>query len=235
MSAIAPTLQGFFTERLVKQRRVSPRTIASYRDSLKLLFVFVQQRTGKTPATLDWADLDVEVIGAFLEHLETDRHNGPRTRNLRLTAIRSLFAYAALRHPEHAELIQRVLAIPAKRFDKQLVSFLTPVEIDALIDAPDRSRWEGRRDRALLLLAVQTGLRVSELMRTRLRRRQSRRRCPRPLSRQGPQTTGGAVDLTHPSGAAGLADRTRRASRRAAVPHSHRTAVEHRRRATARP
>jgi site-specific recombinase XerD len=164
MSAIAPTLQGFFTERLVKQRRVSPRTIASYRDSLKLLFVFVQQRTGKTPATLDWADLDVEVIGAFLEHLETDRHNGPRTRNLRLTAIRSLFAYAALRHPEHAELIQRVLAIPAKRFDKQLVSFLTPVEIDALIDAPDRSRWEGRRDRALLLLAVQTGLRVSELI-----------------------------------------------------------------------
>ena len=96
MSAIAPTLQGFFTERLVQQRRVSPRTIASYRDSLKLLFVFVQQRTGKTPATLDWADLDVEVIGAFLEHLETDRHNGPRTRNLRLTAIRSLFAYAAL-------------------------------------------------------------------------------------------------------------------------------------------
>ena len=161
MSAIAPTLQGFFTERLVKQRRVSPRTIASYRDSLKLLLVFVQQRTGKTPATLDWADLDVEVIGAFLEHQETDRHNGPRTRNLRLTAIRSLFAYAALRHPEHAELIQRVLAIPAKRFDKQLVSFLTPVEIDALIDAPDRSRWEGRRDLALLLLAVQTGLRVS--------------------------------------------------------------------------
>jgi site-specific recombinase XerD len=125
MSAIAPTLQGFFTERLVKQRRVSPRTIASYRDSLKLLFVFVQQRTGKPPTALDWADLDVEVIGAFLEHLETDRHNGPRTRNLRLTAIRSLFAYAALRHPEHAELIQRVLAIPAKRFDKQLVSFLT--------------------------------------------------------------------------------------------------------------
>ena len=83
MNAIAPALQGFFTERLVKQRQVSPRTIASYRDSLKPLFVFVQQRTGKTPAALDWADLDVEVIGAFLEHLEADRHNGPRTRNLR--------------------------------------------------------------------------------------------------------------------------------------------------------
>lgn len=164
MSAIAPTLQGFFTERLIQQRRVSPRTIASYRDSLKLLFVFIQQRTSKTPAALDWADLDVEVIGAFLAHLETVRHNSPRTRNLRLTAIRSLFTYAALRHPEHAELIRRVLAIPAKRFDKPLVASLTPAEIDALIDAPDRNRWEGRRDRALLLVAIQTGLRVSELI-----------------------------------------------------------------------
>ena len=164
MSAIAPTLQGFFTERLIQQRRVSPATIASYRDSLKMLLLFIGQRTGKTPATLDWADLDVETISAFLTHLETDRHNGPRTRNLRLTAIRSLFTYAALRHPEHAELIQRVLALPAKRFDKPLVAFLTPAEIDALIGAPDRNRWEGRRDRALLLLAVQTGLRVSELI-----------------------------------------------------------------------
>jgi site-specific recombinase XerD len=134
------------------------------RDSLKLLFVFVQQRTGKPRAALDWTDLDADTIGAFLEHLETDRHNRARTRNLRLTAIRSLFTYAALRHPEHAELIQRVLAIPAKRFDKPLVSFLTAAEIDALIDAPDRSRWEGRRDRALLLLTVQTGLRVTELI-----------------------------------------------------------------------
>ncbi|MDF3313616.1 MULTISPECIES: tyrosine-type recombinase/integrase [Rhodococcus] len=163
MSPVAPTLQRFFTERLVKHRHVSPRTITSYRDSLKLLFEFVQQRTAKLPVTLDWSDLDVDVITAFLEHLETARGNSPRTRNLRLTAIRSLFAYAALCHPEHAELIQRVLAIPAKRFDKQLVSFLTTAEIDALIDAPDCDRWEGRRDRALLLLAIQTGLRVSEL------------------------------------------------------------------------
>lgn len=163
MSPVAPTLQGFFTERLVKHRHVSPRTIASYRDSLKLLFEFVQQRTGKLPATLDWNDLDTDVITAFLDYLETGRGNNPRTRNLRLTAIRSLFSYAALRHPEHAELIQRVLAIPAKRFDKQLVSFLTSAEIGALIDAPDRNRWEGRRDRAMLLLAAQTGLRVSEL------------------------------------------------------------------------
>ncbi|WP_067480732.1 tyrosine-type recombinase/integrase [Nocardia amamiensis] len=163
MTSIAATLQSFFTERLVTHRHVSTRTIASYRDSLKLLLGFVQQRTGTPPAALDWADLDVDTIAAFLDHLEHDRHNSPRTRNLRLTAIRSLFTYASLRHPEHAELIQRVLTIPAKRFDKQLVTFLTSTEIDALLAAPDRERWEGRRDHALLLVAVQTGLRVSEL------------------------------------------------------------------------
>ena len=159
MTSIAPTLQGFFTERLISQRRVSSRTIASYRDSLKLLLTFAQQRTGKPPHVLDWADLDAELITAFLDHLETRRHNTTRTRNLRLTAIRSLFSYAALRHPEHAALIQQVLAIPAK----QLISFLTEAEIDALLAACDLSRWEGRRDRALLLVAAQTGLRVSEL------------------------------------------------------------------------
>ena len=163
MTSIAPTLQGFFTERLISQRHVSSRTIASYRDSLKLLLAFAQQTTGKTPSALDWANLDTELITAFLDHLETDRHNNPRTRNLRLTAIRSLFTYAALRHPEHAALIQQVLAIPAKRSGKQLISFLTGPEIDALLAACDLSRWEGRRDRALLLVAVQTGLRVSEL------------------------------------------------------------------------
>ena len=104
MTSIAPTLQGFFTQRLISQRRVSPATIASYRDSLKLLLAFAQQRTGKPPNALDWADLDAELITAFLEHLETERRNNTRTRNLRLTAIRSLFTYAALRHPEHAAL-----------------------------------------------------------------------------------------------------------------------------------
>ena len=103
------------------------------------------------------------MISAFLNHLETDRHNSTRTRNVRLTAIRSLFSYAALRHPEHALLIARVLAIPPERFDKRIVTFLTAAEVDALIAAPDQTRWEGRRDRALMLLAVQTGLRVSEL------------------------------------------------------------------------
>ncbi len=164
MSLVAPTLQSFFTHRLVNQRRASPRTVASYRDSLKLLVGFVHTRTGKTPSTLDWDDLGPETICAFLDHIENERHNGPRTRNLRLTAIRSLFAYASLRHPEHAALIQRVLAIPPKRFEKAMVSFLTTAQVEALIEAPDRTRWEGRRDRALLLVAVQTGLRVSELI-----------------------------------------------------------------------
>lgn len=163
MSLIAPTLQSFFTDRLVKQRQASPQTIASYRDSLRLLIGFVHQQTGTPPSRLDWDDLDTETISAFLDHLEVDRCNSARTRNLRLTAIRSLFAYASLHHPEHAAVIQRVLAIPPKRFDKPIVSFLTATEIDALTAAPDLTRWEGRRDRAILLLTVQTGLRVSEL------------------------------------------------------------------------
>jgi site-specific recombinase XerD len=164
MTLIAATLQGFFTDRLVLQRQASPRTIAAYRDSVKLLLTFVHQHTGKTVASLDWSDLDVIMITKFLNQLETERHNSIRTRNLRLTAIRSLFSYAALHHPEHSLLIQRVLAIPPKRFDKRIVTFLTAAEIDALLAAPDLRRWEGRRDQALMSLAVQTGLRVSELI-----------------------------------------------------------------------
>ena len=163
MSAVAPTMQAFFTERLARQRQASPRTIATYRDALRLLLTFVQQHHGIAPSRLDWDDLDMSVIAAFLDHLEHDRHNSPRTRNARLTAIRSLFTYAALRHPEHAETIQRVLAIPPKRFDKATVAFLTAPEVDALLAAPDRASWEGRRDHALLLLTIQTGLRVSEV------------------------------------------------------------------------
>ncbi|RPF28242.1 tyrosine-type recombinase/integrase [Georgenia muralis] len=163
MTLIAPTLQAFFSDRLTQQRQASPRTIAAYRDTLRLLLGFVHTKTGKMPAQLDWDDLDAATISAFLNHLENERRNSIRTRNVRLTAIRSLFSYAALRHPEHALLIQRVLAIPPKRFDKRVITFLTPLEVDALVAAPDQSRWEGRRDRALLMLAVQTGLRVSEL------------------------------------------------------------------------
>ena len=164
MSPLAPTLlRLFFRERLANQRQASPATIVSYRNTFRLLLRFVQDRTGKAPSALDWADLDVEVISAFLDHLETGRHNSARSRNTRLAAVRSLFRFAALRHPEHAELIQQVLAIPQKQFDKTIVSFLEPAEVEALLAAPDLGRWEGRRDRALLMLAVQTGLRLSEL------------------------------------------------------------------------
>jgi len=164
MSLIAPTLQAFFTDRLARQRQASPRTIAAYRDTLRLLVGFVAQRTGTSPAALSFDDLDAPAICDFLEHLESERHNGPRTRNARLAAIRSLFAYASLHHPEHAGLIGRVLAIPPKRFDRRIVSFLTATEIEALLGAVDRSRFEGRRDHALMLLASQAGLRVSELI-----------------------------------------------------------------------
>jgi site-specific recombinase XerD len=163
MTLIAPTLQAFFTDRLARQRQASPRTIAAYRDALRLLLKFVQQQSGTMPSQLDWDDVDATVVSAFLNHLETERNNSVRTRNVRLTAIRSLFSYASLRHPEHAQLIQRVLDIPPKRSDKRAVSFLTAAEVDALLAAPNLTRWEGRRDRAMMLLAVQTGLRVSEL------------------------------------------------------------------------
>ncbi len=163
MSALAPTLQSFFTERLLTQRRASPNTVASYRDTFRLLLGFALHRTGTTPSKLQLEDLDAVLIGAFLEHLERERHNSVRTRNTRLAAVHSLFVYAALRHPEHAALIQRVLAIPAKRTDRPLVSFLTHDEVDAVLSAPNRNTWAGRRDHALLLVAVQTGLRVTEL------------------------------------------------------------------------
>src|SRR5271166_1234740 len=164
MSPIAPTLQLFFTERMARQLQASPRTIVSYRDTCRLLLRFVAGRTGKAPSALDWQDVDAEMISAFLDHLEADRHNSARSRNTRLAALRSLFGYAALRHPEHAELIRQVLAIHQKRFDKTTVPFLNPEEVTALLSAPDLGRWEGRRDRALMALAVQTGLRLSELI-----------------------------------------------------------------------
>jgi site-specific recombinase XerD len=164
MSSLAPTLQLFFSERLAKQRQASPRTVVSYRDTFRLLLRFVADRTGKAPSALGWEDVGAEVISAFLDHLEVDRHNSARSRNTRLAALRSLFGYAALRHPEHAELIRQVLAIPQKRYDKTTVSFLTDEEVRALLEAPDLDRWEGRRDRVLMALAVQTGLRLSELI-----------------------------------------------------------------------
>ena len=169
MTALAPTLQAFFTDRLTAQKNASPHTVTAYRDTLRLLLVFTAQRTSTSPAQLRIEDIDAPLIGAFLDHLEHQRGNSVRSRNTRLAAIHSLFRFAALRHPEHAALIARVLAIPPKRCTRAVVSFLTDEEIDALLAAPDTSRWIGRRDRALLLVAIQTGLRVSELTGLRCR------------------------------------------------------------------
>jgi site-specific recombinase XerD len=163
VSSLAPALEAFFTQRLLRQLQASPHTVAAYRDTFRLLLVFAQHRTGKAPCQLELADVDAELIGAFLEHLETDRHNTARTRNARLGAIRSFFRFVALREPAHAGHIQRVLAIPPKRHEQAVVTYLTADEIDVLVASPDRQSWIGRRDHALLVLAVQTGLRVSEL------------------------------------------------------------------------
>ena len=163
MSAVAPTLEAFFTQRLMSQKRASRHTIAAYRDGFRLLLAFAQDRTGKAPSQLEFGDLDAPAIGAFLDHLERERGNSAQSRNARLAAIHSLFRFAALRHPEHAALIARVLAIPPKRFDQTIVPFLERAETGALLAAPDQDRWSGRRDHALLTVAVQTGMRVSEL------------------------------------------------------------------------
>jgi len=160
----APTLQAFFTQRLMAQRHASAHTVAAYRDTFRLLLGFVEEQAGKRPAALDIEDLDAPRILAFLDHLERSRGNTMRTRNARLAAIHSLFRFAALRHPEHAELIERVLAIPPKRFERKIVSFLSDDEVEALLAAPDRSTFLGRRDHALLVTAIQTGLRVTELI-----------------------------------------------------------------------
>jgi site-specific recombinase XerD len=172
MTPLAPTLQAFFTDRLLTQRRASPQTVAAYRDAFRLLLGYVQRQSGTAPSDLEIQDLDASLIGAFLDHLEHDRGNTARTRNARLAAIHSFFRFAAIQHPEHAAIIERVLAIPAKRFRRTGVSFLTREEIDALVEAPDRSHWIGRRDHALLVTAIQTGLRLSEL--TGLSRRDAR-------------------------------------------------------------
>ena len=163
MSALAPTLQAFFTQRLISQRQASSNTVAAYRDAWRLLLRHAQDRTGKQPCQLDLADLDAPFIAGFLDHLEHDRGNSVRTRNARLAAIRSFFRYAALCHPEHAGLTARVLAIPAKKAERRELCYLSQPETDALLAAPRRDTWTGRRDHALLDVAVDTGLRVSEL------------------------------------------------------------------------
>jgi integrase/recombinase XerD len=163
MTALAPPLQAYFTERLITQRSSSPETIAAYRDAFRLLLRFAQEQTGKQPFELDIDDLDAPLIGLFLKHLEADRGNSPRTRNARLGAIHSFYRFAALEHPEHAHTIARVMAIPTKRYERNTVSYLDRDEIQALLAAPDKRTWLGRRDHAMLALTIQTGVRVSEL------------------------------------------------------------------------
>lgn len=165
---IAPTLpallERFFTDRLMRQRQVSPNTLASYRDTFRLLLRFAQKHLGKAPSSLDLKDIDATLITAFLDDLEAHHSSSVRTRNLRLTAIRSFFRFVSYEEPAYSAHIQRILAVPSKRHDKRIIHFLVRTEVDALLEAPDRSTWIGRRDHTLLLLAVQTGLRLSELI-----------------------------------------------------------------------
>ena len=162
-SDFSALLQGFFTQRLLQQKQVSSHTIASYRDTFRLLLQYIQRRLHKPPCRLAFDEVDAPRIAEFLQDLERSRRSSARTRNLRLTAIRSFFQYAAYEAPAHAAQIQRVLAIPSKRYDRKQVQFLSQAEIKALVEAPETTTWSGRRDRLLLLVAIQTGLRLSEL------------------------------------------------------------------------
>ena len=163
-SSFPALLQSFFTQRMLEQRRARGHTIAGYRDAFRLLLRYAAKQLAKTPSNFLLEDLDAPFIGQFLDHLERDRGNTARTRNVRLSAIHSFFRYVALEEPAHALLCQRVLAIPNKRYERRLIEFLQREEIDALVAAPNLSTWIGRRDRTFLIVAVQTGLRVSELI-----------------------------------------------------------------------
>ena len=162
-ASLAPLLERFFMQRLMQQRQASPHTISSYRDTFRQFLKFVQQRLHKPPSRLNFEEIDAPLVVAFLDDLEKRQEVSVRSRNLRLTAIHSFFRYAAFEVPAHSAQIQRVLAIPSKRFTRTLVPFLTRQEVDALLAAPDKNTWSGRRDHAFLLVAVQTGLRLSEM------------------------------------------------------------------------
>lgn len=164
LTSFPSLLQAFFTDRLLQQCKASPHTVAGYRDSFRLLLRFAKQRLGKEPSNLALADLDATFIGEFLTHIEKERHNSARTRNARLAAIHSFFRYVSFGEPGHAEQCRQILAIPNKRYERREIEYLTPDEINVLLKAPDTTTWIGRRDRTLLLLAIQTGLRVSELI-----------------------------------------------------------------------
>ena len=163
-NAFPTLLETFFTERFVQQKCASAHTLASYRDTFCLLLRYAEERLNKAPSKLALADLDAPLIGAFLDHLQQRRGISARSRNVRLAAIHSFFRYAALQVPDHSSLIERVLAIPSQRYERSPIAYLARPEIEALLAAPDHSTWLGRRDRTLLLVALQTGLRVCELI-----------------------------------------------------------------------
>ena len=164
INAFPALLQSFFTDRLLQQWRASAHTVASYRDAFRLLLHFANEKLGKEPSVLSLKELTPDFISSFLEYVEKGRNNCVRTRNARLAAIHSFFRYISFRAPEYAELCYQILAIPSKRFERRPIEFLTRKEIDALTNAPNKNTWIGRRDRTFLLTAVQTGLRVSELI-----------------------------------------------------------------------
>ena len=164
ISTLPALLQAFFMDRLMQQRQASSHTVASYRDTFHLLLQYAQRRLGKAPSNLTVSELDTPLLGAFLDYLEHERKNSARSRNVRLAAIHSFFRYVALHAPEHSAVAQRVLAMPSKRYTRSPIAYLTQLEVGALLAAPDLTTWSGRRDRALLTLAVQTGLRAAELI-----------------------------------------------------------------------
>jgi site-specific recombinase XerD len=161
--AFPALLQDFFIRRLIAERGASAHTVASYRDTFELFLRYAERRTGRTPSALTLEDLDAPVVLAFLDHIETERGNSPRTRNLRLTAIRSFMRYASVRDPTSLPIAQRVLAISTKRFDRPVVEFLSRQEVEALLKAPDRSTWSGQRDAVMFAVFYNTGARVSEI------------------------------------------------------------------------
>jgi integrase/recombinase XerD len=163
MSMLAPSPQAFFMTRLGNERDVSPHTVDSYRHTFRLLLAHAKEKTGKAPSELELGDLDAALISSFLDHLERDRGCGAGTRNTRLAAVHSFFTFASYRHPEHADTIRQVLAIPQKKTERRPRAFLSAPEMEALLTAPDRSTWTGRRDHVLLAVALRTGLRLSEL------------------------------------------------------------------------
>ncbi len=159
----SPLCQSFFSKRLTTQRRASPHTISAYAQTFRLLVAYAQKRLDIPPSQLSLAQLDAPFLAGFLDDLESKRSNGARSRNARLASLRAFYHYAALEAPQHAGLIQRVLAIPYKRLTRRLVSYLTRLEVEAILGSVDKSSWVGRRNHAMLLLAVQTGLRLSEI------------------------------------------------------------------------